>query len=123
MLFFGGGGGGDLRGFGGLLMDFCAFWFSCTMSSDCHHEMKCPVFGPPGGRRLGCFCDLSVLGAGTGLYPSLNCGGGSNMRSSYSLTICLTILRCLCTGFLIVLLVPGAGTGLWPSLTVEMVVI
>ena len=51
-------------------MGFCAFWFSCTMSSDCRLEMKCAVFGPPGGRRLGRFCDLSVLG----LYPSLNCG-------------------------------------------------
>ena len=50
MLFFGGVGGGvDLWGFGGLLMGFCAFWFSCTMSSDCRLEMKCPVFGPPGG--------------------------------------------------------------------------
>ena len=38
------------------------------------------------------------------------------MRSSYSLTICLTILRCLGTGFLIVSLVLGAGTGLHPSL-------
>ena len=89
-----------------------AFWFSCTMNSDCHLEIKCPVLGPPGGRRLGCFCDLSVFGAGTGLYPSLNCEGGGNMRSSYSLTICLTILHCLG----IVSLVLGAGTGLYPSL-------
>ena len=105
-----GGGGGGLCG--GLLIGFCAFWFSCTMSCDCRLEMKCPGFGPPGGRRLGCFCDLSVLGAGTGLYPSLNCGGDGNMRSSYSLTICLTLLLGLGTGFLIVSLALGAGIGL-----------
>ena len=109
-----GGGSGGLCG--GLLMGFCSFWFYCTMSSDCRLKMNCLVFGPPEVRRLGCFCDLSVLGARTGLYLSLNLGGGcGNMRFSYLLSICLTILRCLGTGFLILSLVLGAGTGLYPS--------
>ena len=53
-----------------------------------------------------------VLGAGTGLYPSLNCWDGGNMRSSYSLTICLTLLLGLDTSFFIVSLVLGAEIGL-----------
>ena len=56
-----------------------------------------------------------VLGFGIGLYSSRNCSGGGMIMSSYSLTICtcLTLLRGLGTGFLI--LVPGTGIGLYPS--------
>ena len=67
-----------------------------------------------GFRSAMCCC----IGGGSGprirLYSSLNCGGSGNMRSSYSLTICLTLLRGLGTGVLI--LVRGAGIGLYVSL-------
>ena len=81
---------------------------------------SCSLFGGDGLIGFGslrAFCiwsGLSVLDFGIGLYPSLNCGGGGNMRSLYSLTICLTLLRGLGKGLLI--LVRGAGIGLYASL-------
>ena len=58
--------------------------------------------------------DLPIFG--NGLYVSLNCSGGSIM-SSYSLTICLTLLRVTGFGFTLSHFpVLGGGIGLYVSL-------
>ena len=54
----GGGGGGPC---GGLLIGFCAFWFSCTMSSDCRLETNRPFTSLNLG-RAGCFGGFGLSG-------------------------------------------------------------
>ena len=54
-----------------------------------------------------------MRGAGVGLQSSLNSNGGGMMLSSYSWTICLTLLRGVGISRSTIFLVRGAGVGLF----------